>query len=36
MKKVLVILLVIAGLGVLSSCHKDQCPSYKISTVVGK
>lgn len=36
MKKVLVVLLVIAGLGVLSSCHKDQCPAYKVSTSVSE
>jgi hypothetical protein len=36
MKKFLFILLVIAGLGVLSSCHRDQCPAYKISAPIAK
>lgn len=36
MKKFLLVLFVIAGIGVLSSCHKDQCPAYKLSVSVPK
>jgi hypothetical protein len=30
MKKVFLLVFVVVGMAVLSSCHKDRCPAYKI------